>query len=98
MVRTIARYGMMAIDGRSGVVQLADHYAIALAAGVYDDAYRLEGNGVTDLGPVPGLVDGDAPAIAQQWIQIAAPIAAISMPTQKQYLSAQCHGRGVESL
>jgi hypothetical protein len=96
---------MMAIDGRSGVVQLADRYAIAPAAGVYDDAHGLgpepqcdEGNGVTDLGPVPGLVDGDAPAIAQQWIQIAAPIAAISVPTQRQYLPAQRHGRGVDSL
>ena len=27
---------MMAIDGRNGVVQLADHYAIAQASGVYD--------------------------------------------------------------
>jgi hypothetical protein len=32
---------MMAIDGRNGVVQLADHYAIAPAAGVYDDLQRL---------------------------------------------------------
>jgi hypothetical protein len=66
---------MMAIDGRNGAVQLADHYAIAPAAGVYDDVQGLgpepqydEGNGDHD----PGPVDGDAPAVAQQQIQIAA--------------------------
>jgi hypothetical protein len=96
---------MMAIDGRNGAVQLADHYAIAPAAGVYDDVQGLgpepqydEGNRVNDPGPVPGPVDGDAPAVAQQQIQIAAPIPATSMPIQRQYLPAQRHGRGVDSL
>ena len=48
---------MIAIDGRNEVVQLADHFAIALAAGVYDDPRRLgpeqqhdKGNGVNDPG------------------------------------------------
>jgi hypothetical protein len=71
---------MMAIDGRIAVVQLANHYVIAPAAGVYDDIQRLgpqpehdEGNGVNDTGP--GLDDGDADAIAPaQLIQVAAPI------------------------
>jgi hypothetical protein len=91
---------MMAIDGRNGVVQLADHYAIAPAVGVYDDVQGLgpepqydEGNGVND----PGTVDGDAPAVAEQQTQIAAPIPATSMPIQRQYLPAQRHGRGVDS-
>jgi hypothetical protein len=96
---------MMAIDGCNGVVQLADHYATAAAAGVYDDVQGLgpepqydEGNGVTDPGPIPGPVDGDASAIAQQQINIAVPIPNTSMPTQRQYLPAERHGRGVDSL
>jgi hypothetical protein len=100
-----ARATMMAIDGRDGVVQLVDHYAIAPAAGVYDDVQGLgpepqydEGDGVNDPGPVPRPVDGDALAIAQQQIQIAAPIPATSMPIQRQYLPAQRHGRGVDSV
>jgi hypothetical protein len=96
---------MMAIEGRNGVVQLADHYAIIPAAGEYDDVQELgpepqydEGNGVTNPGSVPGPVDCDAPAVLQQQIQIASPIPARSMPTQRQYLPAQRHGRGVDFL
>jgi hypothetical protein len=58
---------------------------------VYDD--------VQGLGPepqydkvheitVPGPVDGDAPSIAQQQIQITESIPAISIPTRRQYLPA----------
>ena len=88
---------MIAIDGRNEVVQLADHFAIALAAGVYDDLRRLgpeqqhdKGNGVNDAGS--GL--GDAPA---QQIQIAAPITAPPMSIKRLYLPAKNHGRDVDS-
>ena len=76
---------MMAIDGRNGVVQLADHYVIAPAAGVYDDLQRL--------GPEPQLDEGNA-----QLIQVAAPIPAPPMPIERQYLPAQRNGRNVDTL
>jgi hypothetical protein len=87
-------------------VQLADHYAIALAAGMYDDLLRLgpepqpqhdKGDGVND--PGHGLDDGDAGAIppAQQ-IQVATPTLAPQMLIQRQYLPAQRHDRSVDSL
>jgi hypothetical protein len=60
-------------------------------------AVNDEGNGVND--PGPGLDDGGAAAIAPaQQIQIDAPIPAPPMPIERQYLPAQRHGRGVDSL
>jgi hypothetical protein len=41
---------MIGIDGRNGVVQLADHCVIAPAAGVYDDVQRLNPESQHDEG------------------------------------------------
>jgi Reverse transcriptase (RNA-dependent DNA polymerase) len=91
---------MMAIEGRNGVVQLADNYAIAPAAGVYDDEAIQEpappiDESIGDLSlrmDDPTADDDTAPAAAEQ---LSAPMLA---PIQTQYLPAQRHGRGVDSL
>ena len=87
---------LIAIDGRNEVVQLVDHFAIAPAAGVYDDPRKLgpeqqhdKGNGVND--PSFGL--DDAPA---QQIQISTPILAPPMSIKRLYLPAKNHGRDVD--
>ena len=90
---------MMAIDGRNGVVQLADHYAIAPAAGVYNDE-AVQGpeppNDQSNDDPIPEdpiPEDDTATAFAPQQAQIPT-----STSTPPQYLPAQRHGRGVDSL
>ena len=99
---------MMAIDGRNEVVQLADHYAIAPAAGKYDvqcidpEHPNEEGHGHNDITKNDSLADDDdtasASAITSQLVQVAAPILAPPVQMQTQYLPAHRQGRGFDSL
>ena len=89
---------MMAIGDRGGAVQLADHNAIALDAGVYDDEVvrgceqvKEQSNGIND-----DIYRGDgAPAIV---LECPPALALVPMPSQTQYIPAKRHCRGVDSL
>ena len=93
---------MMAIDGRSELVQLADHSAITPDEGVDNDSAAaatdihgalLDMDG-TRLTHVQENIDDDnsAPNIDP------VPFALQSAPTQTTYLPAQRRGRGIDSL
>ena len=88
---------MMAIDNRSGLVQLADHTAIAPDGGVDNDSAAA----TTDIRD--SLIDMDGTRVTYEQDNIddlnvdPVPPALQSAPTQSTDLPAQRRGRGVEA-
>jgi predicted lactoylglutathione lyase len=90
---------MMNIDGRAGIMQLADHYAIAPDAGVNDDiggAPDNQGEDIEGLNEV-AIVNSGEVAVASEEV-LEAPVEASHLHLPRHYLPAQRHGRGVDSL
>jgi hypothetical protein len=83
---------MMSIDDRNEAAQLADHDAIAPAAGVDYYEAELPDNQSNDT---EDQIPADSPERAQAFI----PTPTLTpKPMQTQHLLAQRHGRGVDSL
>ena len=93
---------MIAIDGRSELVQLTDHSAIAPDEGVDNDSAAA----ATDIHDALLDIDGTRLTHEQENIDDdnsalnidLVPFALQSAPTQTTYLPAQRRGRGVDSL
>ena len=97
---------MMAIDGRSGLVHLADHSAIAPEEGVDNDSAAADADildSSTDAAGIAGSENahGSENITDESHIgtNISPPVIDLVPPAlQKTYLPAQRRGRGVDSL